>query len=65
MSKTRATYYAFGLAVLGIVAYKSKMGTEEVSLWTGVLATGIPAAALALASVKAWPRKPRSKGDDV
>jgi len=65
MSGTRATVYAFGLAVVLLVAYKTKMGQQELLLWQGILATGIPVAGLLLAFVRTLPRKRKADSDSA
>jgi len=65
MSGPRATVYAFGLAVVLLVAYKTKMGQQELLLWQGILATGIPVTGLLLAFVRTLPRKRKTDSDNA
>jgi hypothetical protein len=65
MSGKRATWYAFGLAVLLLVAFYTKMGQRELLLWQGILTTGIPAAGLLLAFLRTLPRKPKEGSEDA
>lgn len=60
-SGTRTTVYAFGAAVIAIVAYYIDAEMNEVALWQAGLAASIPFGALVLATVKAWPKR---KGPD-
>jgi hypothetical protein len=65
MSGKRATVYAFGLAILLAVAFYRDMGGKELVLWQGILATGIPAAGLLLASLKTLPVKSKVESDNA
>jgi fermentation-respiration switch protein FrsA (DUF1100 family) len=65
MSGPRATWYAFGLAVLLLAAFHTKMGQQELLLWQGILVTGIPVAGLVLAFVRTLPRKPKGGSDNA
>lgn len=60
-SGTRTTVYAFGAAVIAIVAYYIDAEMNEVALWQAGLAASIPFGALVMATVKAWPKR---KGPD-
>lgn len=55
MSKTRASLYAFSVAILALFAYKTKMAQEEIALWEAILGLGYVAAVNVLAMVKTWP----------
>lgn len=57
MSKNRAGLYLLSLAILALVAYKTKMAQEEIALWEAVAAFAFMAATDLLAVVKTWPRK--------
>jgi hypothetical protein len=55
MSKRRASLYALSLAIVSLIAYKTKMGQEEIVLWEAVVGFGFIAATDLLAMVKTWP----------
>lgn len=55
MSKTRASLYALSVAILALLAYKTKMAQEEIALWEAILGLGFVAATNVLALVKTWP----------
>lgn len=55
MSKTRSALYALSLAVLALIAYRTKMAHEELILWEAVVGFGFLAATYLLAMVKTWP----------
>lgn len=55
MSKTRASLYGLSLAILALIAYKTKMAQEEIALWEAVVGFGYLAATYVLATVKTWP----------
>lgn len=55
MSKKRASLYALSLAIVALIAYKTKMGQEEIALWEAVVGLGFIAATDLLALVKTWP----------
>jgi peptidoglycan/LPS O-acetylase OafA/YrhL len=65
MSGPRATVYAFGAAVLAIVAYHADASSQAITLWGAGLAAAIPFGALVMATVKTWPRKPKAKSDNA
>lgn len=62
-SGARTTVYMFGLSVIGLVAYYVDAEVQEVALWQTLLAASIPAGALALATVKAWPKRKKVDKD--
>ncbi len=47
--------YALSLAILALIAYKTKMAQEEIALWEAILGFGYVAVMSALATVKTWP----------
>lgn len=55
MSKSRASLYALSVAILALIAYKTKMAQEEIALWEAILGLGYVAAVNVLAAVKTWP----------
>ena len=57
MSKSRASAYMLGLAILALIAYKSRMAQEEIALWEAILGFGYLAVTHLIATVKTWPRK--------
>lgn len=61
-SGARTTVYVFGLSVIGLIAYYVDAEIQEVALWQALLAGSIPAFGLAMATVKAWPKR---KGPDA
>lgn len=65
MSGPRATVYAFGAAVIALVAYYVKAEAEEIALWQVLLGAAIPFGALVLATVRTWPRKPKGSTEDA
>lgn len=65
MSGPRATVYAFGAAVIALVAYYVKAEAEEIALWQVLLGAAIPFGALVLATVRTWPRKSKGSTEDV
>jgi len=67
MSKTRASLYALSLAIVALIAYKTKMGQEEIALWEAVLGFSFVAATDLLATVKTWPwqkKNPEASADE-
>lgn len=56
-SGARTTVYVFGLSVIGLVAYYVDAEIQEVALWQTLLAAAIPAGALVMATIKAWPKR--------
>lgn len=66
MSKTRGSMYALSLAVLALIAYKTKMAQEEIALWEAVVGFGYLALTGAMATVKTWPwqRKRKAASDE-
>ena len=64
MSRNRASLYALSVAILALIAYKTKMAQEEITLWEAVVAFGYLGATGVLATVKTWPRRPKA-GEDV
>lgn len=65
MSGPRATAYAFGAAMIAIVAFYVKAEAEEIALWQLGLGATIPFGALVLATVKTWPRKSKRDSDNA
>ena len=63
MSKQRASVYMLGLAILALIAYKTRMAQEEISLWEAVLGFGYLAVTHILATVKTWPWKVKAEPD--
>jgi len=55
MSKKRASLYALSLAIVALIAYRTKMAQEEIALWEAVVGFGFIAATDLLAAVKTWP----------
>lgn len=64
MSKPRASVYALGLAILALIAYKTKMAQEEIALWEAILGFGFLAVTHVLATVKTWPWQRKVKGSE-
>lgn len=65
MSKNRASMYALSVAILALIAYKTKMAQEEIALWEAILGFGYIAAVNVLATVKTWPWQRREvKGSE-
>ena len=64
MSKQRASVYMLGLAILALIAYKSRMAQEEIALWEAVLGFGYLAVTHILAAVKTWPWESKAEPDD-
>lgn len=62
MSGPRAAIYAFGAALIALFAYYVDASSNEIALWTAVLATAIPFGALVMAAVKTWPHRDRGDG---
>lgn len=56
-SKTRATAYAFGAAIVALAAYYVGAEVKEVALWEAMLAASIPFIDLVVSTVKTWPGK--------
>jgi hypothetical protein len=65
MSKKRAIVYALGAALIAVFAYYVKATAEEVALWTLLLTAAIPFAALVMATLRTWPRKPKADSDNA
>lgn len=65
MSGPRTTVYAFGAAVLALVAYYVHAEAKEIALWQVALATAIPFGALVMATIRTWPREPKGSTEDV
>lgn len=61
-SGARTTVYLFGLSVIGLIAYYVDAEIHEIALWQTALGASIPALALLLATVRAWPKR---KGPDA
>lgn len=61
MSKSRASVYMLGLAILALIAYKTRMAQEEIALWEAVLGFGYLAVTHILATVKTWPWQSEAK----
>lgn len=55
MSKTRSSLYGFSVAVLALIAYKTKMEPAELAHWEVILGLGFAAGTNLLAMVKTWP----------
>lgn len=55
MSKTRASLYAFSVAILALIAYKTKMEPVELAHWEMILGLGFAAGTNLLAMIKTWP----------
>lgn len=55
MSKTRASLYALSVAILALIAYKTKMEPVELAHWEVILGLGFAAGTNLLALVKTWP----------
>lgn len=55
MSKPRAALYALSVAILALIAYKTKMAQEEIALWEAILGFGYLFVTGVLATVKTWP----------
>lgn len=62
-SGPRTTVYVFGLSVIGLVAYYVDAEIQEVALWQTLLAAAIPAGALVMATIKAWPKRKDTDAD--
>jgi hypothetical protein len=62
-SGARTTVYLFGLSVIGLVAYYVDAELHEVALWQTALGAAIPAGALLLATVRAWPKRKKHDAD--
>lgn len=62
MSGPRATVYAFGAALIAIIAFYADAELKEVALWQAGLAAATPFGALVMATVKTWPKR---KGTEV
>lgn len=60
MSKPRGAMYGLSVAILALIAYKTKMGQEEIALWQGILGFGYLAVTSVLATVKTWPWQKKS-----
>lgn len=56
--------YALGLAVLALIAYKTKMAQEEIALWEAILGFGYLAVAGVIATVKTWPWQKKAPSDE-
>lgn len=56
-SGPRTTVYAFGAAVIAIVAFYADAELKEVALWQAALAAAIPLGALIMATVRTWPKR--------
>lgn len=64
MSKSRASVYMLGLAILALIAYKTRMAQEEIALWEAVIGFSYLAITYVLATVKTWPWRSKSKAVD-
>lgn len=62
-SAPRTTVYAFGVAVVALVAYYVKAEAEEIALWQILLGAAIPFGGLVMATVKTWPRRRKVEPD--
>ena len=65
MSGPRATVYAFGATMIALLAFYVDAEAKEIALWQAALGASIPFGALALATVRTWPRKPKGSTEDV
>lgn len=65
MSGPRTTVYAFGAAVIALLAFYVDAEAKEIALWQAALGASIPFGALVLATVRTWPRKPKGNTEDV
>lgn len=63
MSGPRATVYAFGMSMLAIAAFYVDAEAKEIALWQTGLVTAIPFGALAMATIRTWPRKRKGSED--
>lgn len=57
MSKSRSSLYLLSLAILALIAYRTKMAHDELALWEAIIGFGFMAATDVLAAVKTWPWK--------
>lgn len=57
MSGPRATVYAFGATLIALTAFYVDAEAQEIALWQALLGAAVPFGALALATVKTWPRR--------
>lgn len=64
-SGARSTVYVFGVAVIALVAYYVDAEIQEIALWQTLLGAAIPVFGLIMATVKAWPKKPKAGDDDA
>jgi hypothetical protein len=65
MSGPRATVYAFGLAIIALAAYYVDAKADEIALWQALLGAAIPFGALAMATMRTWPRRPKGGSDNA
>lgn len=61
-SKTRATAYALGAAIIALTAYYVGATVDEIALWEALLAAAIPFIDLIVSTVKTWPRRSDADG---
>lgn len=64
-SAPRTTVYVFGVAVIALIAYYVDAEIQEIALWQTLLGAAIPVFGLIMASVKAWPKKPKDGDEDA
>lgn len=62
-SAPRTTVYAFGAAVIAVVAYYVKAEAEEIALWQILLGAAIPFGGLIMATVRTWPKRRKTDAD--
>lgn len=55
MSKTRSSLYGLSVAILALIAYKTKMEPVELAHWEVIVGLGFVAGTNLLAMVKTWP----------
>lgn len=55
MSKPRGALYGLSVAILALIAYKTKMGQTEIALWEAILGFGYLFVMSVVATVKTWP----------
>lgn len=62
MSRNRTVVYGFGAAVIAIAAYYVGAEAREIALWQAGLAAAVPFGALAMATVRTWPKRDTDNG---
>lgn len=60
MSKSRASLYALSVAILALIAYKTKMDPQEFAQWEVIVGLAFVAGTELLALVKTWPWRKKS-----